>query len=99
MCTKEKGVLLFFDEFDALASAEQLESRIRGTVLTQLDDDKTLRNPETKVLFLAATNFYEKLDEAMIREGRIDEKFEMSNPKSADSMRMMKMFREQQEYI
>lgn len=99
MCTKEKGVLLFFDEFDALAYAEQLDSRIRGTVLTQLDDDKTLRNPETKVLFLAATNFYEKLDEAMIREGRIDEKFEMSNPKSADGMRMMKMFREQQEYI
>ncbi|MCM1506592.1 MAG: AAA family ATPase [Ruminococcus flavefaciens] len=99
MCTKEKGVLLFFDEFDSLASSERLDSRIRGTMLTQLDDEKTLRNPETKVLFVGATNFYEKLDEAMIREGRIDEKFEMSNPARYDGIRMMKMFCEQQEHL
>ncbi|MDE6781648.1 MAG: AAA family ATPase [Ruminococcus sp.] len=99
MCTKEKGVLLFFDEFDSLAASERLDSRIRGTMLTQLDDEKTLRNPETKVLFAAATNFYERLDEAMIREGRIDEKFEMSNPRYLDGIRMMKMFREQQTHI
>ena len=87
-----KGVLLFFDEFDSLASSELLDYRVRGTMLTQLDDEKTLRNPSSKVLFMAATNFYERLDEAMIRAGRIDEKIEMKNPTEENAIKMLMLF-------
>jgi len=93
MCGEEiKGVLLFFDEFDALASGELLDPRVRGTMLTQLDDQDTLRNPNTKVLFMAATNYYEKLDEAMIRAGRIDEKLEMRDPSPENGTQMLIQF-------
>lgn len=93
MCGEEiKGVLLFFDEFDALASGELLDPRVRGTMLTQLDDQETMRNPNTKVLFMAATNYYEKLDEAMIRAGRIDEKLEMKNPSPENGTQMLIQF-------
>lgn len=93
ICGEEiKGVLLFFDEFDALASGELLDPRVRGTMLTQLDDQDTLRNPNTKVLFMAATNYYEKLDEAMIRDGRIDEKLEMRDPSPENGTQMLIQF-------
>ena len=93
ICGEEiKGVLLFFDEFDALASGELLDPRVRGTMLTQLDDQDTLRNPNTKVLFMAATNYYEKLDEAMIRAGRIDEKLEMRDPSPENGTQMLIQF-------
>ena len=93
MCGEDiKGVLLFFDEFDSLASTELLDSRVRGTMLTQLDDKDTFRNPKTKVLFIAATNFYEKLDEAMTRAGRIDEKVEMGNPSKDNGAKMLMQF-------
>lgn len=90
MCGNDiKGVLLFFDEFDSLASSELLDSRVRGTMLTQLDDENTLRNPQSKVLFMAATNFFERLDEAMIRAGRIDVKIEMQNPIEENAIKML----------
>ena len=93
MCGEDiKGVLLFFDEFDSLASTEILDSRVRGTMLTQLDDADSFRNPKTKVLFMAATNFYERLDEAMIRSGRIDDKLEMKNPSEDDGAKMLQQF-------
>lgn len=93
------GVLLFFDEFDSLASSQLLDSRVRGTMLTQLDDEKTLRNPNSKVLFMAATNFYERLDEAMIRAGRIDEKLEMKNPSEENAKKMLMLFTDRAKVI
>ncbi len=92
LCCEQDGVLLFFDEFDSLVSIRQLDSRIRGTVLTHLDDENTLRNPRVKVLFMAATNFYELLDEAVIRAGRIDDKIEMENPSENNGIEMIKQF-------
>lgn len=100
MCGNDiKGVLLFFDEFDSLASSELLDSRIRGTMLTQLDDENTLRNPKSKVLFMAATNFYEGLDEAMVRAGRIDVKLEMQNPSEENAIKMLMKFCNQDKVI
>lgn len=92
LCSEQSGVLLFFDEFDSLVSTSLLDSRIRGTMLTQLDDRDTMRNPATKVLFVAATNFYNQLDEAVIRSGRIDEKIEMKNPSESEAKEMIVQF-------
>lgn len=92
ICGEQQGVLLFFDEFDSLVSSQILDGRIRGTLLTQLDDEKTLRNPGCRVLFMAATNYRENLDEAMIRPGRIDDHAEMDNPTEDDGIRMIQIF-------
>ena len=81
MCTDVDGVLLFFDEFDSLASVNVLTPIIRGTVLDYLSNDTHgVRAKYGKVLLMAATNFYELLDEALIRKGRIDEHIFMDNP-------------------
>ena len=92
MASYDKGVMLFFDEFDSLAGNSILDPRVRGTMLTQLDDSKAIRSDDTKILFVAATNFYERLDEAMTRTGRIDEKFLMDNPDEEQAAKMLCQF-------
>lgn len=88
------GVLLFFDEFDSLASTNTLQPTVRGTLLDYIADNAQtgLRNPESNILFVAATNFYEQLDEALIRKGRIDEHFFMDDPTRENALAMLKAF-------
>lgn len=94
MCSNVNGVLLFFDEFDSLASSQILNSIIRGTLLDYLSNEKEngLRSNESKILFMAATNFYDTLDEALIRKGRIDEHILMDNPSKKHGKEIMKQF-------
>ncbi|MFI3254179.1 MAG: AAA family ATPase [Eubacteriales bacterium] len=80
ICDSAKGVLLFFDEVDALASQLHLSSVIRGTLLDYLANEMGVRAKNSKVVVVAATNYYSLLDEAVIRKGRIDEHFCMDNP-------------------
>ena len=76
---KGKGIVLFFDEFDSLAGS-LLSQDIRGSLLDFLSDQGGLRNKDSKILFMAATNYYETIDEAVKRKGRIDEHIFMDNP-------------------
>lgn len=73
------GVLLFFDEFDALASKSM--TNFRDTFLKRIDG---IRRSGAKVLVFAATNFYHSLDEAIIRPGRFDCHYELANPSGKD---------------
>lgn len=88
LCTRQNGVLLFFDEFDTLGNSGNLD--IRATMLKQLDNTDTMRNKHTKVLFVAATNYIEQIDEAMKRPGRIDEKIRMTNPSKTEGAEILK---------
>lgn len=89
MCSDVSGVLLFFDEFDSLASTAILNTVIRGTLLDYLGNEKGIRADDSKVLFMAATNFYDSLDEALIRKGRIDEHIYMNNPTKMQGIKIM----------
>mgnify|MGYP002516637991 CR=1 FL=1 len=93
-CSKYDGVLLFFDEFDALAGVHNLNQVVRGTLLDYLaaGDGKErtgIRSSQSKVLLIAATNYYEFLDEAVIRKGRIDEHMLLDNPAEEDGKEML----------
>jgi transitional endoplasmic reticulum ATPase len=79
VCDDRSGVVLFFDEIDALAGP-QMTSSVRGTLLGLLADPSGIRNPHTKVVLMAATNFKEVLDEAAIRKGRFDEHILIEDP-------------------
>ena len=48
---------------------------------------------------MAATNLYERLDEAMIRAGRIDEKLEMKNPSEENAKKMLMLFTDRAKVI
>ena len=82
MTSLRKGILLFFDEFDSLAATNTLTNEVRGTLLDYLGNGNKagLRNEESKIIFFAATNHYNDIDEAIKRKGRIDTHIEILNP-------------------
>lgn len=100
MCSKYNGVVLFFDEFDALASRAILSPVIRGTLLDYLAsgerEEETgetkigIRSPQSRILLIAATNYRDSLDDAVIRKGRIDEHLFMDNPTESEGKEMLK---------
>lgn len=73
------GIILFFDEFDALADSHILSSIVRGTLLDYMTKDE-MRSFDSRILFIAATNFYDMLDEALTRKGRIDTHICLNSP-------------------
>ena len=87
LCSDEQAVVLFFDEFDSLVGPG-MNNLIRGTVLTKLSDNKEfgIRNDDSKVLLVAATNFYEQIDEAVKRPGRFDTTKILRNPRREDAL-------------
>lgn len=106
MCSKYKGVLLFFDEIDSLASTH-MDSAIRGTLLDYLaagDGDNNvqgmgIRSANSKILLMAATNHYERLDEAVIRRGRIDEHIYMDNPSQGAGEKILRELIKRDKYV
>lgn len=86
--SEAKGIVLFFDEFDSLAGS-LLSQDIRGSLLDFLSDQGGLRNKDSKILFMAATNYYETIDEAVKRKGRIDEHIFMDNPTEENGKSML----------
>lgn len=93
MCSKYQGVVLFFDEFDALAGVT-MSSVVRGTLLDYLASGENsesigLRSEQSKVLLIAATNFDYLLDQAVVRKGRIDTHLLMDNPSKSEGIEML----------
>jgi transitional endoplasmic reticulum ATPase len=73
--------LLFFDEFDAIAHKRHdvpslHEQQMVDTLLQQLD----LHRETPGLVIVAATNRFEDLDSAVVREGRFDYKVQVGNP-------------------
>jgi transitional endoplasmic reticulum ATPase len=73
--------LLFFDEFDAIAHKRQdaaalHELQMVDALLQQLDAHRETPG----LLIVAATNRFEDLDPAVVREGRFDYKVKVDNP-------------------
>jgi transitional endoplasmic reticulum ATPase len=77
----KRPCLLFFDEFDAIARKRQdasmhYEQQMVDVLLQHLD---TYRETPG-LLIVAATNRFEDLDPAVVREGRFDYKVKVTNP-------------------
>jgi len=73
--------LLFFDEFDAIVHKRQdavmlQEQQTVDALLQQLDAHREVLG----LLIVAATNRFDDLDPAVIREGRFDYKIRIGNP-------------------
>lgn len=73
--------LLFFDEFDAVACKRRdavtiHEQQMVNALLQQLDTHREMPG----LLIVAATNRFEDLDPAVIREGRFDYKIKIPKP-------------------
>lgn len=95
VCDKNEGVIIFFDEFDALVG-DEMTSALRGTILGKLADKRGIRNNETKLILIAATNFYNKIDEAVKRKGRFDTHLKLKNPTEDIALILIKEFLSQE---
>ena len=90
--TNKKGVVLFLDEIDSLIGKDNLNPIIRGTLLKFLEDKNGIKADNSKIVLIAATNHFNKLDEASIREGRFDNKFEVGYPKKEELSHILLAF-------
>ena len=90
--TERPGIVLFFDEFDSLAGKGNLNQVVRGSLLNYISDENTLRNRDSKILFMAATNFFDEIDDAMKRKGRIDAHIFLDNPNERDAVKIFDSF-------
>lgn len=90
--TECPGIVLFFDEFDSLAGKGNLNQVVRGSLLNYIADENTLRNRDSKILFIAATNFFDEIDDAMKRKGRIDAHIFLDNPQENEAVEIFNSF-------
>ncbi len=87
---KEQGVvIMFLDEFDSIGEKRRESSRLGGdsesgkvvnALLNEMDGLNKEKN--RNIIVFAATNFAEKLDDALMRPGRFTKQFEVPLPHS-----------------
>lgn len=80
----------FMDEIDALPDRSTMDARAREwwtTVVTLfLTEIDRLRRSGRKIMLLGATNFYHRLDAALIRPGRLQQRISVLPPQSDDEL-------------
>lgn len=89
---KNAPCIIFFDEIDAIATSRQkstasYEKRLLNQLLTCLDGF----TPRDGVIFIAATNFVDSLDEAIKRPGRFDRIVHIDLPNSEEREAILKV--------
>lgn len=85
--------IIFIDEFDAIGRKRDEQSvgyaAIVNALLTRMDGTA---KPETPVLFVAATNYAEKLDPALLRAGRFDVSIRFSLPNLQERINAIELY-------
>jgi len=80
----------FMDEIDALPDRSTMDTRAREwwtTVVTLLlTEIDRLRRSGRKIMLLGATNYYHRLDAALVRPGRLQQRISVLPPQSDDEL-------------
>lgn len=79
-----KACVIFLDEFELLAPTREGNNASSSviTLLTELDG--FVKDEQYPVIVIAATNYPEKIDSAIMRPGRISRNIHIKNPNAAD---------------
>jgi ATP-dependent Zn protease len=81
---KSEPAIGFLDELDAIPNRETMDNRARDwwtTIITLLlTEIDRLRASGRKVLLLGASNYYDRLDSALIRPGRLQQRVSVLPP-------------------
>ena len=88
---KEKSAVIFFDEIDAIApirNGRNISSRVVAELLAQMDG---VTKTEGNLTVIAATNRLQRIDPAILRPGRFDEKIFVPLPDERGRAAMLKM--------
>lgn len=93
---KNKPCIIFIDEFDAIGErryyagtgVDKENNRIVTAMLNEMDGF----NSGEGIMVIAATNSYASLDPALIRPGRFDLKFNISNPDFNTRIKLIELY-------
>ena len=91
---ENKPSIIFFDEFDALATARGMQDtagvhkNIIAQILSEMDGIDTLRD----VYVFGATNRPDMIDPALLRPGRFDEVIEIPRPNRQGAMQVLSIY-------
>ena len=94
-----KPCIIFIDEFDSIGEkrnyagtgVDKENNRIVTTMLNEMDGFET----QDGILVIAATNSYSSLDQALIRPGRFDLKYTISNPDNNTRIKLIELYTKQ----
>jgi cell division protease FtsH len=88
---QEKACIIFLDEFELIApSRERSNDPMLITLLTELDG--FVKDQKFPIIVIAATNYPDKLDPAVVRPGRISHKIHMQRPDLADRKAILQLY-------
>lgn len=93
---KHRPCIIFIDEFDGIGErrnyagtgVDKENNRIITTMLNEMDGFDS----EDGILVIAATNSYASLDPALIRPGRFDLKYNISNPDYNTRIKLIELY-------
>lgn len=93
---KNKPCIIFIDEFDGIGErrnyagtgVDKENNRIITAMLNEMDGFSN----EDGILVIGATNSYSSLDAALVRPGRFDKKYKISNPDKETIEKLIKMY-------
>lgn len=93
---KNAPCIIFIDEFDGIGERrnytgtgiDKENNRIITAMLNEMDGF----NKTQGVMVIAATNSYNSLDPALIRAGRFDKKYEVSNPDQKTRVELIEIY-------
>lgn len=93
---KHKPCIIFIDEFDAIGErryyagtgVDKENNRIVTAMLNEMDGF----NSEEGIMVIAATNSYSSLDPALIRPGRFDLKYNITNPDLDTRIKLIELY-------
>lgn len=93
---KHKPCIIFIDEFDGIGErrnyagtgVDKENNRIITTMLNEMDGFDS----QDGILVIAATNSYASLDPALIRPGRFDLKYNISNPDYNTRIKLIELY-------
>lgn len=93
---KNAPCIIFIDEFDGIGERrnysgtgiDKENNRIITAMLNEMDGFET----KSGVMVIAATNSYNSLDPALVRAGRFDKKYEVSNPDKIARLELIEIY-------
>lgn len=93
---KHKPCIIFIDEFDGIGEArnyagagiDKENNRMIISLLNEMDGFHS----RDGIMVIAATNSYASLDKALVRPGRFDRKYTISNPDTATRKELLQLY-------
>ncbi len=94
LATEKIPVVIFFDEFDSLfpIRGSQISTDTAGTTVPQFTTEMDGIEGLTNVIVIGATNRQDRIDPAVIRPGRFDDKIEIGRPDKAGCLRIFNIY-------